>query len=538
MFQSGRMRTGVRVRPVTLGGVTFVAVPIGVADAGDLGGALSRAAVAVRDGADLIEWRLDTIAGSSAGRDAASRLLDASVIPCIVTARGAAEGGGCELDDEAYAAWVSDMAAMPSPPQWIDIEYAKWSRSDAVRMAGAAARDSGTRVLCSFHDFESRPADLISKAEAMQREACDAVKLVWRARSIRDCLECRDLLAHSSQPMIALCMGSAGLMSRVMAGAWGAMATFASADSDAATAPGQPTIGELQGQWRFNSIDRETVLTGLVGDPLGHSPGFVLHNRAYDAGGINAVYLPLPVAAGWEPLKASLATLIDGMPGRFRGVSVTIPHKLNALRFVRERGGTISSIAEACGAANTITVTRDGSIHADNTDTRGVIEPLEAMGAMISGGRAAVLGAGGVARAAAAALRLQGAAVHVFNRSRERATTLVTDLAEHKTCSGSGSIQLGEDSDGPFDVIVQATSVGMEKGDAAGQQIFDALGLDAEAMLASQPAMLETVYEPVETAFVQAGREAGCQVATGVDMWLAQAAAQQDIWSAAGQARR
>jgi 3-dehydroquinate dehydratase/shikimate dehydrogenase len=512
-----------------LGSVACVVVPVGVFERDAPERVLRRAAEAIRAGAAWIEWRVDEVAGTAPGHTAIEALLAAHPAPCIVTARSVDEGGTCRLGDGAFAQWLRQIGGLASPPRWIDVECARMNRSAEVREAAAHLRGLGVKVLCSFHDFAGRPVDLTARAAAMQQMPVDAVKLVWMARSIRDCLECRDLLASSALPMIALCMGQAGLLSRVMAGAWGALATFAAADSSAATAPGQTTVEALLGQWRFGSIDANTALTGLVGDPIGNSPGFVLHNRAYDAGDINAVYLPLPVAAGWEPLKASLATLIEDLDGRFRGASITIPHKLDALRFVRERGGEVSAIAEACGAVNTISVEHDGSLRADNTDVCGILEPLEAMGARTSG-RAAVLGAGGVARAAVAALCARGADVHVFNRSRDRAEALVSAFTRSGATSQRRSIQLGDRDGGPFDLVVQATSVGMASSETAGLQAIEAVGLDVEALLEPKPAVLETIYDPVETPLVLAGREAGCQVATGVDMWLSQAAAQQEIW--------
>ncbi len=518
------------MRPVTLGGVTGLVVPIGVQDDASLDEVLERARSAIRRGADLIEWRVDSIAGTEDGSGILSRLLEEIGESSIVTARGVDEGGGCELDDDVFASWLLELHALSTSPCWIDVEYVRWHRSVEIQEAVSEFRRGGVRALCTFHDFSGRPLDLMAKGEAMQGADVDAVKVVWRARSIRDCLECRDLLSTCELPMIALCMGQAGLLSRIMAGAWGAMATFAAVDTESVTAPGQPTIEELLDQWRFRSIDSQTVLTGLVGDPVGASPGFVLHNRAFDANDVNAVYVPLPVAAGWESLKASLATLIDGLGSKFLGVSITIPHKLDALRFVQEQGGTVSPVSAACGAANTVTLARDGSLLADNTDARGIVEPLEALGASLSGGRVAVLGAGGVARAAAAALMAKGASVHVFNRTEERATQLVLDLSESVGGADGGSIQLGESGSGPFEVVVQATSVGMATGEMADRQAIETVGLEAESILAPQPIVLETIYDPVETLFVQAAREAGCRVATGVDMWLAQAAAQQKIW--------
>jgi 3-dehydroquinate dehydratase/shikimate dehydrogenase len=498
--------------------VTIIAVPIAVHDAADLGEAIDAANAAVTGGADLIEWRLDAMA------DAPSSLMATLIrdidVGSLLTLRSTAEGGGFGGSDDELAEWIGRVAALECPPIWVDVEYARWSRSEAVR--SASSHLGGIKLLLSFHDFAGRPTNLLRVAGDMQESTCDAVKLAWRARSVRDAVECRDLLANRSKPMIALCMGPHGVMSRVLAGAWGGLMTFAAADDGSATAPGQPTIERIQSWYGFRRLNASTAIYGLIGDPLGDSPGYELHNRAFEAKQFNGVYLPLPTAAGWESLKATLSTLIDSPGLNVRGASITLPHKSDLIRFVRERSGDVSDIALRCGAANTLVVDDQG-VRAENTDVVGIIEPLIQRGVRLDGGRAAVLGAGGVARAAVAILLQRGSSVDIFNRSSEHAEQLVDDLGELGTVSVSAT-------PGAYDTVVQATSVGMSHGSSPEGDILMSLGLDAAAIFSEHTVALETIYDPIETPFVQSARESGCEVATGYDMWLAQAAAQQRVW--------
>ena len=508
----------------TLGVVAILAVPIVVEDAADARRALDGAQSAAEAGADLIEWRVDSVVGLPETASLLQTLIDG--VPCasLLTCRSEQEGGSFEGDDDDLVEWIEQAATLDSPPLWIDVEWVPWLRSESLRRAAAAARAAGIKILLSFHDFNGRPADLLRLSSDMQQAEVDAVKLVWRARSLRDNVECCDLLQHRLKPMVAMCMGPHGLLSRVMAGAWGGLLTFAAADPGAATAPGQPTVHSMLHQWRFRSISPTTAIYGLIGDPLGHSPGYRKHNEAFEQSGFDGVYVPLPIAAGWESLKATLATLIDHPSFPLRGASVTLPHKEDLIRFATEFGGEVTSRSQASGAANTITLAVDGKMHVENTDFDGILAPLKALGATLAGGRVAILGAGGVARAAAGAACEAGATVHVFNGSRDRAAALVDDLGR------LGPVSLGE-ADGPFDGVVQATSVGMSHGPAPDANPIHTLGLQSEHIFGPTTVCLETIYTPLDTPFVVSARAAGCAVATGMDMWNAQATAQQVLWT-------
>jgi len=496
----------------------MIAVSIQPDAAGDLDRCMRAAEAAAAEGAGLIEWRLDALAP-----DVPADLTSRSPRPAILTARSVEEGGACELDGDALADWVDAASALDPPPAWIDVEYTRWLQWEAVRDAVDRAQAAGRRVLCSFHDTIERPADLRRLAVDMQAGPFDAVKIVWRARSLRDCLECRELLATRAKPMIAICMGPCGILSRVMGCAWGGLLTFASVDAASETAPGQLSVAEMVGRYRVPELGATTRVFGLIGDPIGASPGFALHNQAFASIGFDGVYLPLPVAEGWESLKATLGVMVADEGLHFGGASITLPHKLNALRFVRDSGGEVGEDAARCGAVNTLQVNADGTIRGDNTDIAGILEPLRSLGAVFEGACVAVLGAGGVARAAASAVMAEGAAVHIFNRSGQRAATLVEDLASH------GTIQVG--GRGPFDIVVQATSLGMRHGDQADACVLEALGLGASDMVQDGGLAVETVYDPENTPFVVAMSAAGCSVVTGRDMWLAQGSAQQNIWT-------
>lgn len=187
-------------------------------------------------------------------------------------------------------------------------------------------------------------------------------------------------------------------------------------------------------------------------------------------------------------------------------LSVSLPHK----EAVLELADTISEAARAIGAANTLTL-RDNVLEADNTDWIGVRRALEPLGPW-QGGRATVLGAGGVARGTVYALRTLGLEVTVVNRTRARAERLVAELG--------GRVGTLDD---PFDLLVNATSVGMVPHDA--ETPLPAARLSPEATV------FDEVYRPLETRLLREARAAGCRVQDGLEMLVHQAVEQVRLWS-------
>jgi 3-dehydroquinate dehydratase / shikimate dehydrogenase len=389
--------------------------------------------------------------------------------------------------------------------------------------------------------FRAVPQTLLQKIEAMTNDpACDVIKVAWTARSLRDNLEAFDLLRERQKPTIALCMGEPpappeiGLMSRVLAPKFGGFLTFATDAPEGETAPGQPTIRELFERNRFGSMTRETRVYGVIGWPVGHSNSPLIHNAGFAAVDHDGVYLPLPIPPEYEHFKATVGSLIDQAGLNFRGASVTIPHKENLLRFVRERGGRMDAVSETCGAANTLIVGSAGGIECRNTDCPAAVEVLcEAMGMSregLAGKNVAILGAGGAARAIIAGVSETGAKVVVFNRTREKAESLVAELSQREAASGERAHVVvgkpGAEGCGCFDVIVNCTSVGMAGGPAP-----DETPLPEGFHLDENVTVFETVYAPARTPLVKEAEARGAKVVTGMDMFLRQAALQFEAWT-------
>lgn len=534
---------------------TLLCVPIMVDEAD---AALADAQHARAAGADIVEFRVDHVfhgEGDEAGAALIARLTRECPLPCIVTCRAAHEGGDYDGDDAGRVALYEHLgtggtSSLPAePPRYLDLELSTYARSPNLRQKVHLAVDwpGGTRepapgLILSFHDFATRPPTLMrTLAEMRAFPAARVLKLAWKARSLRDNLEAFDLLRERDRPTIALCMGEFGLMSRVLAPKFGGFLTFASLRTSAATAPGQPTIAELLGLYRFRSIGPSTRVYGVIGWPVGHSRSPHVHNAGFEAVGHDGVYLPLPIPPEWEHFKATLGALLDHAPLDFRGASVTLPHKEHLIRYAREdtsRRWQIDALAERCGAGNTLVVGDDGACRIMNTDAAAAVEVIRSAlperGGDLSGLRVALLGAGGVARAVAAGLAGAGATVVVYNRTRERAERLAADLTDPK--KGSITANQGRVIAAPWEKVcaaccevhVNCTSLGM-----AGGPNPEAMAVDPARLEHATAAtlMFDTVYNPPETPLIRSARAMGLRTATGVGMFVEQASLQFESWT-------
>ena len=532
---------------------TQVCVPIMVEE---VDAALRDAALAKDLGADLVEFRVDRLlsglgpapedpeTGFRVGQ--ARRLAAESPLPCIVTCRPAWEGGAYEGSDAVRLDALRAVATGEYPPRYVDVELEVFRREPMPAMQLAAAAGEGaSRLIVSIHDFETRPDDLQRRLlRAREIAAASVIKIAHRARSLRDNEDLFRVLEEADRPAIALGMGEFGLMSRVLAGKFGALLTFAGLREAAATAPGQPTLADLLGTYRFRSIGRDTRVYGVIGWPLGHSLSPALHNAVFEAVGHDGVYLPLPVAASedqeatYGSLKATLAQLVHDPRLDFSGASVTIPHKAALLRLAAESGWEIEPAAGAIGAANTLVVERgpDGRVtHARvcNTDAPAALRVLEELlDEEVRGRRVTVLGAGGAARGVAYAAMAEGAHVTIAARDRSRAEALARELAAAEppfvSPGRAAAVALDDAAEIAADAVVNCTPIGM-----AGGPDPDGVPIDVRRLAESGPGVVvfDTVYNPPEPPLVRAAAAAGLRAVGGVGMFVRQAALQAKAWT-------
>ena len=252
-------------------------------------------------------------------------------------------------------------------------------------------------------------------------------------------------------------------------------------------------------------ITGKAMVTGVLGWPVAHSRSPALHNHWLERYGIDGAYVPLPVPPG--AFEAALRGL---MAAGFRGANVTLPHKEAAFALCDER----DAFATRAGAVNTL-VFRDGRIIGSNTDGFGFMENLRAHAPAWRPGPTVLLGAGGAARAIAAALLDAGVPdLVVVNRSAERAEALAAALGGPVRAATAPPL-------GDATLLVNTTSLGM-----AGQPPLDIhlAPLPAHAVVA------DAVYVPLETALLRAARARGLTTVPGLGMLLHQARPGFRLW--------
>jgi len=257
-------------------------------------------------------------------------------------------------------------------------------------------------------------------------------------------------------------------------------------------------------------VSGRTLAVGVIGDPVRHSRSPALHNAAFRALGIDAVSLAYPVAVGsGAAAVAAMRTL------GLRGLSVTMPHKEAVAAAADRRTPQV----EALGAANCL-VNDDGVITAHTTDGEGLVRSLQAGSHRpVAGETVVVVGAGGAARAVIGALVDAGASVVVVNRSGDRATRAVADVAS----PGPGSARVGEAADiADAAVVVNATPVGMVG--------YPGVPFDV-SLLGKGHTVVDLIYHPERTALLEAATAVGADAVNGLPMLLHQAAIQLELWT-------
>jgi len=253
-------------------------------------------------------------------------------------------------------------------------------------------------------------------------------------------------------------------------------------------------------------------LAGVIGSPVAHSKSPRLHMHWLKAHGLPGHYIPMDVAT--DDLETALRTL----PRLgFVGVNVTIPHKEAVMKIA----DLITDRAALIGAANTLIFRKDGKIHADNTDGYGFIENLKqnAPDWAPKSGPAAVLGAGGAARAVISSLLEVGVPeILVANRTRARSDALVQDFGARVTVVEW--VQAGNMLEDAA-TVVNTTSLGM-----VGKP---ELRVPLDGLRPGQ-VVNDLVYAPLQTRFLREAQDAGCTVVDGLGMLLHQAVPAFERW--------
>jgi 3-dehydroquinate dehydratase/shikimate dehydrogenase len=440
--------------------------------------------VAARDAvrtAAMVELRLDGVRDMDVGAALAGRTR-----PVIVTCRAAWEGGQFDGSEAERLGILADAIRLGA--EYVDVEW----RADR---RGLPARH-GVRIVLSHHDFEGLPADLPGRVRAMQAEPADVIKIAVTPSRLRDCLRLLDL-DWDERPHVAIAMGGAGQVTRLCPWLFGSAWTYGGA-----AAPGQLAADDLVERYGVPRRTSATAVYGIGGAPLGHSASPAMHNPAFAALGLDAIYVPLETADAGEFLSVGDAIGLQG-------ASITAPLKTP----LHARVPSADELSARIGAINTLRRRPDDGWEACNFDAAGFFSPLEARAAALTGARAVVLGAGGSARTVVWTLQRAGAEVEVAARRRDRAEALAAEF---------GVRAVGWPPAPDWDLLVNTTPVGtwpavrespLAAADVRGRLVYD------------------LVYNPPETTLLRHARAAGAEVIGGLEMLVSQAGHQFRWWT-------
>ena len=458
-------------------------------------------------GEHFLELRLDLLDDPGSGVAVIRRILRRYPHTVVLaTCRRRQNGGGFRANIERQIdildAAVSAGAALVD----IEIETAEAAPRSLDRFRGR------TRLIISYHDFDRTPA-LTRALQRLEKIPADIYKLATMARKPSDNLRVLETpAAHPKKPMVLLVMGELGVPSRVLGLARKSAFVFAVPDSQRArkrgtpvqpTAPGQLPATVLRNLYRAQKCKASTKVYGVIADPVSHSMSPVIHNRAFQARRIDAVYLPFLVR---PPMLADFFRVVEKLP--VAGLSVTLPHKQRVIRHL----DAVDALAGRIGAVNTV-FRRKGKLCGTNTDAQGITRPLEKR-IRLNKTSALVVGNGGAARAAIFALRDKGSRVTLTGRNPARVRALA------RTC-GVEALDRSQLDRHDYDVLIHATPLGMHP---HVEGCFFPKRIPADLVF-------DLVYNPLETELIRRAHAARKQTISGLEMFVEQACAQFEIWT-------
>jgi 3-dehydroquinate dehydratase/shikimate dehydrogenase len=418
----------------------------------------------------------------------------------IATCRRTANGGKFSGNVAAEIEVLSKAAAAGFHIVDVELETAAAMKKGELQKL----RDTGVALIISHHDFAATK-DLEGIYKRIVPFQPEFIKIVPTAKTLTDNVTLMRFIErmedHSN--IIGICMGDAGIISRILGVRAGSAFTFAAATVGEETGPGQIAARTLIETYRIDQVDAATKVYGVAGNPIRSSLSPIMMNTAFRRETVNAVYLALQATKLSDLLK-----LVQEIP--IQGLSVTMPLKQEIMAHLEKTDPLSAKI----GACNTVLRAQDGKLYGFNTDVAGITGPLEKR-MSLRGAKVLVLGAGGAARAAVFGLRDKGAEVFILNRTAETAQKLARQ-------SGSKTIKKDAVAKTSFDVIINATPIGM-----AGIKATPLL----EAKDLNTKLVFDLVYNPLETPLLRMARQKGIPIITGIEMFVQQGARQFEIFT-------
>ncbi len=470
-------------------------VALGFPSAAELGQAAERE---YKDGTTFLEFRLDYLPDPASGLELIRKFHRVHADTHILaTCRHRHAQGRFTGSAEKQIAILKASAEAGASFVDLEIETAEKAKAQLIPLRKLAL------LIISYHNFQNTPA-LDAVLRRLRKVSADIYKIATTARKPTDNLRVIQLIRDNEHSaLVAVAMSETGAASRILLPSLGSIFTYAAPCNEAGTAPGQIAAKTLRSLYRSEKLSKQSRVYGVVADPVSHSKSPFIHNRAFQARRLDAVYVPFLVSQAnlgdWMNFAGNLPVA---------GFSVTIPHKRKILRYL----DAVDPLARRIGAVNTVW-RKGGKWRGANTDTEGMLKPLSRH-LRLANASVLIAGYGGAARAAAVALHDARAKVIITGRDLGQAQALAR-VVKGEACT------LKQAQSREFDALVHATPVGM-------------LPNVNESLFADRvpgQVVLDMVYNPHETLLLKRAKAQGSVVIPGAEMLLEQAVSQFEIWT-------
>jgi 3-dehydroquinate dehydratase/shikimate dehydrogenase len=456
---------------------------------------------------DIAELRVDCLNDDE--QESVRRFPELAGIPIVLTVRRKSDGGYFKSGEGARVVILSKALAFAHPDARRNFAYVDLEKDLDAPSLEDVARAYNTRIIRSIHDFNGGYTNLLEQARSLYQVGDEIAKVAVQPKTLDDvCKTIEVAKALKGKDKIILAMGDMGQCTRILAEKLGSYLTYTSVTNNSEikiAAPGHLDPLELCNSYRFREIDESTELYGITGYPLFSTGSPLFYNTIFTEKKENKVYVRFPS----ETIESflHLADLLD-----IRAASVTVPHKEAVLKYVTKQSDEVTQV----GASNTIVRTKEGWL-AFNTDTHGFqVSLLNLTGKKnLRGMKCTVIGAGGASRAICCVIKRLGGKALILNRDIFRAKSLASRYKfQYAGLDEAGARMAKKYSD----VIIQTSSLGGEA------------NIDKDPFpwyhFTGSEYVIDIVYKPSVTRFLQRALQAGCPAINGALMLHNQGRAQ------------
>lgn len=445
-------------------------------------------------------------------------------LPCILTVRRQSDGGNFAGGEGSRTVLFARGLSYADTDPRKNFAYVDLEEDFQIESIEEVARGFNIKIIRSLHNMTDSETDLEGLIHNLRKEKDEIAKIAFMPKTLADVTSIfRAAAACRDEEFTLIAMGPLGIPTRILAPILGSQITYCAIPFDdptlypdrGAAAQRKNILGQLDPVtlteiYNFRSISRDTEIFAIAGYPMESTSSPLIHNAGYKKHGKNAVYIPIRAATIGEVFDFADEINVKGM-------SVTHPFKESVLPYLK----AVSPEAGKIGASNTL-VRQDGAWVGYNTDIDGFKRALlEFLGVKdLRHMHVSIIGAGGVARAIALAVKKLKGKACVFNRTPERAKNLADIYGFKWAALDRGNVgTLKKYSD----LIIQTTSAGMFPDTHKDPVDFYTFTGDE--------AVYDAIYTPEKTKMLLRAEQAGCRICNGWTMLQYQAYKQYSLFT-------